>query len=599
MKRMLLLLAWSLVLSAIFPMLASAQLYDLIVAQDGTGDFTTIQDAVYAIRDYKPEGRQRILVRKGVYEEKLVIPSYKTNITLVGEDRDSTVLVWHDHAGMRDAEGRKIGTFKSYTLLVNGPGFECEDMTIVNDAMTHWNPQWGRNWRGEEPAGGGDRKNTAGVGQAVAVHVEADRTVFRNCRLLGFQDTVFNGNADSRQLFWHCYVEGTVDFLFGPATCWFEECHLHAVSRGYLTAASTPAEHPYGYVFNRCRVTCDPSVERELLGRPWRAAAAVIWKECDLPASIAPVGWDNWRNPENEKTARYYEYKCTGAGASREGRAPWTRELTDTEAARVTIDNVFHRAADTWTSTAWPLSFDSVASLFLPSGRFASRYAAGTLDRVEAADDEPLVVNLAELDCTTFVEYVAAALLARTEPCATDSIYKRFVQALRYRGGRREGYASRKHYFSDWIADNETQGLVREVTADLPGARTQCKPIDFMTAHTSAYPQLTGGAGADSLRALIADRERVLSAAVTCYVPAAKVKALTASDVHAGDIVCFVSSAKGLDIQHVGLITVAADGRVGVLHASSKAGCVVASGSLAECVASLKGCVGIRVVRLR
>lgn len=594
MKRIFLLWAASLVLSALCPTLASAQLYDLIVAKDGSGDFTTIQDAVYAIRDYKPEGRQRILVRKGIYEEKLVIPTYKTNITLVGEDRDSTVLVWHDHANVRDAEGRKIGTFRSYTLLVSGPGFECEDMTIVNDAMTHWNPQWGRNWRGEEPAGGGDRKNTAGVGQAVAVHVEADRTVFRNCRLLGFQDTVFNGNGDSRQLFWRCYVEGTVDFLFGPATCWFEECHLHAVSRGYLTAASTPADHPYGYVMNRCRVTCDPSVQGELLGRPWRAAAAVIWKECELPASIAPAGWDNWRNPENEKTARYYEYKCTGPGADRSGRAPWTRELSDAEAAQVTIGNVFHRAADTWTSTAWPLSPDAVTALFLPSGRFASRYVAATLEQA----GEPLVVSPSEVDCTTFVEYVAAALLARTEPCATDSIYKRFVQALRYRGGRRDGYASRKHYFSDWILDNEAQGLVREVTASLPGAKTQRKAIDYMTTHRSAYPMLAAGAEADTLLERIAERERTLSALTTSYVPAAKVKTITAADVRTGDIVCFVSGTKGLDIQHVGLLTVAPDGSVGVLQASSKAGCVVASPSLAAYVASLRGCTGIRVVRL-
>ena len=190
-------------------------LYDLVVAKDGTGDYDNIQDAINAIRDYKPEGRQRILVKKGVYVQKVIVPSYKTNISLIGEDRDSTILVWHDHANMRTAdgwptfnledelkaqqagrakEGKKIGTFQSYTLRVDGLGFECENMTISNDALSYWNPGW---WE--------SRSNAQGVGQAVSVHIEGDKVVFRNCKLLGFQDTVFNGNEDSRQIFYNCY----------------------------------------------------------------------------------------------------------------------------------------------------------------------------------------------------------------------------------------------------------------------------------------------------------------------------------------------------------------------------------------------------------
>ncbi|MBP5764029.1 MAG: pectin esterase, partial [Bacteroidales bacterium] len=293
MKKLILL-----VLVAVSATFAFAQNYDLVVAKDGSGDFDNIQDAINAIRDYKPEGRQRILVRKGVYEEKVIVPSYKTNISLIGENRDSTIIIWHDHANMRTKSGwpafslsdernaqsaipnknlRKIGTFQTYTLRVDGPGFECENMTISNDAMTFWNRSWKQ-----------DRNNRSEVAQAVAVHVEGDRAVFRNCRLLGFQDTLFTGNDDSRQVYYNCYIEGTVDFIFGPATCWFEGCELHAITNGYLTAASTPGTHPYGYVFYRCKVTADPAVTSEWLGRPWRNDASVVFRECELPAVINP-----------------------------------------------------------------------------------------------------------------------------------------------------------------------------------------------------------------------------------------------------------------------------------------------------------------------
>ncbi len=576
-----------------------AQFYDLVVAQDGSGDYTRITDAVEHIRDYKPEGRQRILIKKGVYEEKLIIPSFKTNIALIGEDRDSCIITWHDHGALPLGDGRNMGTFRSYTLLVDGPGFEAENLTIVNDAMTHYNPTWAYN-----PTTGvrNERRNDAKVAQAVTVHVEGDRALFRNCRLLGFQDTVFNGNEDSRQVFYRCYIEGTVDFIFGPATCWFEECELHAIQNGYLTAASTPAHHPVGYVFNHCRVTVDSLVTAEWLGRPWRNHAAVVFKECELPAEIRPQGWHNWNDPRRERTARYAEYACTGPGADRSKRAAWTRELTADEAARLTPAQVLARPGHDWTPHMQaPTLLEAAARFYDPqAGRYAA-YVGGTLETTPTV--EPLVINLDSVDCTTFVEYVTATLLSGAQPSPTDSIFTRFVQGLRYRdGGRRGDYATRLHYLSDWIADNAAYGAVRELTSTLPGARTLRRRVNYMTQHRSAYPAL---AASDSLTAALAAVEARLSAAPTSYIPLNQIARL-GDAVREGDIVAFVTDIAGLDVQHVGFLLApdhatpaGRSGQWALLHASSRAGHVTTEANLADYAKGLKHCIGVRIIRIQ
>lgn len=594
---------------------ARAQFFDLVVAQDGTGDYSTIQDAILAIRDYKPEGRQRILVKKGVYEEKVVVPTYKTNISLIGEDRDSCILVWHDHANLQQTghfegvvlgskadqmgrnkhddrvksdRGHRLGTFESYTLLVLGEGFECENMTIENDAMTHYNPDWYKT-----------RSNQAGVSQAVALHSEADRAVFRRCRIHGFQDTVFTGNARSRQIFYQCYIDGTVDFIFGPATVWFEECHLHSLTHGYLTAASTPAENPYGYVFNRCRVTADPKAENVYLGRPWRNFASVIFKECELPATIRPEGWHNWSDPKRELTARYAEYHNTGEGASIGKRVSWARQLTDAEAAQLSIDRVMQLNGYDWHSDVQPVSFDQVVRYYINKG---VPYVASTLEPAELPADvdaaaEELVIRLDAVDCTTFVEYVTAAMLGRVaEPTAGDSIFQRFVQALRYRDGKRGNYATRKHYFSEWISEAERYGMLTEVTGTLPGARALTKKIDFMSAHPQYYPQLQRS---QQLLQTVREVEQQLSATAVSYVPVKQIRKAY-SGLHHGDIVAFVTDTPGLDLQHVGFVwwPDTTKGEPHLLHASSSLGKVVVSdNSLADYAAKSKHCQGVRVIR--
>lgn len=592
---------------SLMPGRVMAQLYDVVVAQDGSGDYYTIQEAVNSIRDYKPEGRQRIWVRNGVYEEKVIIPSYKTNISLIGESCDSVILVWHDHANMRTAtgfgsdpvritnpnEGRAIGTFQTYTLRVDGPGFECENMTIQNDAMTYHNPSWKR-----------DRKNAAGVGQAVALHVEADRSIFRNCRILGFQDTVFNGNADSRQMFYRCYIEGTVDFIFGPATCWFEQCQLHALTDGYLTAPSTPAHHTFGYVFNRCRVTADPAVKGVWLGRPWRNWGSTIFKECELPAVIHPEGWHNWNDPARERTARFAEYRNTGEGARPNQRVRWARPISEADAARITSDRVFLHPTNRWSNNAVPASFYDLHFAFYDENTDrGTPYKAGTLEPARVPDDpaaavEPLVMKFDSVDCTTFVEYMSAALLGRVyNPTPGDSIMQRFVQALRYRGGIRGNYATRKHYFSEWISDNEQQGLLRDISGSLPGSRPLRKTINFMSSRPRLYPQLA--ASPELLRDIQAT-EREISRRTVRYIPNAAIRSCYRY-LREGDIVAFVTTTEGLDVQHVGFVWCRdpKHDEPQILHASSQVGKVCISfRSLADYARELYRCQGIRVLRL-
>ncbi|MDR1225699.1 MAG: pectin esterase [Prevotellaceae bacterium] len=293
-----------------------AQAYDIVVAQDGSGSFTTIQEAISSVRDYRPEGEVRIFIKKGVYREKVVVASQKTHITLIGEDVDSTILTHNDHAKVNN-----MGTFKTYTLLVQASDFRAENLTVENNAEQ--------------------------LGQAVAVHVEGDRAVFVNCKFLGSQDTLFTGNSDSRQLYKSCYIEGTTDFIFGPATAWFESCTLHSKKNSYITAASTPEQHKFGYVFHRCTLTAAAGVDNVYLGRPWRAFAAVAFISCRLGAHIRPGGWDNWRSAENEKTARYFEYKNTGAGAAAAQRVPWSHQLTDQQAEAYTVENAL-QGCDGW-----------------------------------------------------------------------------------------------------------------------------------------------------------------------------------------------------------------------------------------------------------
>lgn len=295
----------------------------IFVARDGTGDFRNIDEAIDVCRAFM-EYHKVIYVKKGTYKEKLIIPSYLTNIEICGEDKENTIITYDDHANIMYANlpgNHKLGTFRTYTLKIEGNDITLKNITIENNAPK--------------------------LGQAVALHTEGDRLRFINCRFLGNQDTVYTGVENTRLYFNGCYIEGTVDFIFGPSTAWFEDCTIVNKSDAYVTAASTPAGQPYGYIFNNCKVLAAPGVTKCYLGRPWRPYAYTLFMNCELGRHIRPEGWHNWRNTENEKTARYMEYNNHGEGAGTDGRCAWTKQLTKKEAAKITPAAVFSQ------NTAW------------------------------------------------------------------------------------------------------------------------------------------------------------------------------------------------------------------------------------------------------
>ena len=295
----------------------------IIVAKDGSGNFKTIQEAVNSIRDLSIV-RVKIFIKKGVYKEKLVIPSWKTNITLSGEDKALTVITNDDYTGKpypgKDASGKaEYMTFTSYTVLVQGNDFHAENLTISNTA--------GR------------------VGQAVALHVEADRVVIKNCDLLGNQDTLYSAKENSRQLYLDCYIEGTTDFIFGEATAVFQRCTIKSLINSYITAAATRQDQRFGFVFIDCKLTADPGVTKVFLGRPWRPYAKTVFIHSEMGSHIHAEGWNPWKGdamfPDKEKTAYYAEYGNTGPGANVKGRVPWAKQLTAKTVKAYNTNNIF------------------------------------------------------------------------------------------------------------------------------------------------------------------------------------------------------------------------------------------------------------------
>lgn len=289
----------------------------LFVARDGTAEFRNIDDAIEVCRAFM-EYHKVIFVKKGTYKEKLIVPSWLTNIEICGEDRDNTIITYDDHANVFiPGTDRKMGTFRTYTVRVDGNDITFRNITIEN--------------------------NAARLGQAVALHTQGDRLTFVNCRILGNQDTVYTGGINTRLYFKDCHIEGTTDFIFGPSTAWFENCTILSRTDSYITAASTPQNVEYGYVFNRCKIVAAEGVSKVYLGRPWRPYAHTLFMNCQLGKHILPVGWHNWSNTQNETTARYCEYNNHGEGAAMKERAAWTRQLTRKEAAKVTLENVFRQ----------------------------------------------------------------------------------------------------------------------------------------------------------------------------------------------------------------------------------------------------------------
>ena len=279
--------------------------YDLVVAQDGSGDVFTIQEAINLVPDYRKNKETRILIREGIYKEKLIIPASKQSISLYGEG--TVIITGNDYAQKLNRMGDETGTSGSSTCYIYGDDFYAENITF---------------------------ENTAGmVGQAVAALVDSDRAIFYRCRFLGNQDTLYPYGKERkvRQYYRDCYIEGTVDYIFGwDAGVFFDGCTIHSKrDKGYIAAPATPQGSAYGFVFNNCHLTAAPDVENVYLGRPWRPYGQAIYIGCKMDNCIHPEGWRVWHNKENLTTPTMGEYNCDGAGAKSDKRASWAVEITD------------------------------------------------------------------------------------------------------------------------------------------------------------------------------------------------------------------------------------------------------------------------------
>ncbi len=291
----------------------------ITVAQDGSGDYTKIQDAVYATPAF-PYQKVTIFVKNGIYNEKVRIPEWNTNVILQGESKENTIITYDDNFS-KVGLGRN-STFYTYTVLVEGDDFAASNLTI---------------------------KNTSGEnGQAIALSVVANRAKISNCNLLGNQDTLYLSGKEAKQYFKDCYIEGTTDFIFGGATALFENCTIHSIKSSYITAASTPQGTPFGFVFKNCKLTANPEAKDVYLGRPWRIYAKTVFIDCEMGKQIKPEGWENWSKSEAEKNAFYAEYNCSGAGFQPSKRVKWSHQLSKKEVATYSIENILKDKIANW-----------------------------------------------------------------------------------------------------------------------------------------------------------------------------------------------------------------------------------------------------------
>lgn len=286
----------------------------ITVAKDGSGDYTSVQAALDAV----PEGNEKritIFVKNGLYREVIVVDARKNFISLVGEDKNKTILSFDNHAGTKLTNGDTLNTWTCASFFVYGNDFQAENITF---------------------------ENTAGftAGQAVALRIEGNRAFIRNCRIVGNQDILFLSGSGVKHFFKDCYIEGTTDFIFGAATAVFKNCHIHSRKNSHVTAASTNSIIPFGFVFFDCKLTADSNINKVSLGRPWTPTASVTYINCWMDKHIIPEGWNNWRNQANEATARYAEYNSSGPGANPAGRVKWAKQLTEEEVRRFSLKNI-------------------------------------------------------------------------------------------------------------------------------------------------------------------------------------------------------------------------------------------------------------------
>lgn len=325
----------------------SASIHTLVVAQDGTGDYTSLQEAFDAL---PINGEPQIIrLRPGKYYEKVTLSAKHPKVTLIGDDAETCIITYDDYADHDDGTGGTLGTWRSQSFLVEADDFTAFRVTIDNSYVN-------------------SKANTAaapnGQVQAVALRIEGDRAAFYECRITGYQDTLF-GRGTGRVYLRDCYVEGNVDFIFGSSTIVADRCTLHMNrNNSVVTAPSTPADHQYGIVCMDCTITFPSSDETDFdgskfsyfhLGRSWQNAPRAVFIRCEEPSALKAEGW-TVMSSTSPAPALFAEYGCTGAGATSDRlaqRANGGRQLSALEGSEYVVANIFAKSAAPENNADW------------------------------------------------------------------------------------------------------------------------------------------------------------------------------------------------------------------------------------------------------
>lgn len=296
----------------------------IFVAQDGTGDFFTIQEAVDSISLNQTE---TIYIKNGIYHEKLIIE--KPHLTFIGESTSKTIITFSDYAKKMWSDSEIYQTFRTYTALIGANHLTFSNLTFKNESGKGCN-----------------------VGQAVALYVDGDCIHFKGCAFIAHQDTLFTAplppqpiipgsfvgprehqpRTKGRHYYQNCYIQGDIDFIFGGATAYFEKCTLVSnplQGESYITAASTEKEDAYGYVFESCELLSNARAQSVYLGRPWRPYAHVAFLNCYMGEHIHPKGWDDWGKISSHQTVKFIEYNSLGPGSHPDKRAAFSMIVDD------------------------------------------------------------------------------------------------------------------------------------------------------------------------------------------------------------------------------------------------------------------------------
>ncbi|WP_202796010.1 pectinesterase family protein [Opitutus terrae] len=492
-------------LASVFTAVGSAK-PDAIVAPDGSGQFTSLQDAISAapMRTDPAAPAWVILVKPGTYRERIYVQRERGNIHVLGEDATTTIVSYDLHANLPGPDGKPIGTFRTPTLQIDGDGMIWENITIANSAGP--------------------------VGQALALRADGDRLVFRHCRFLGWQDTLLLNRG--RHYFVDCTIEGHVDFIFGAATAFFDHCAIRCLRDGYITAASTPKGAAHGFVFADCTITGAEGV-KTYLGRPWRDFAQTVFLRTEMSAAVRPEGWHNWNKPHAEQTTFYAEFGSTGPGANPSARVAWAHTLTAEDAADLTPAHVLG-GADGW---------DPVAGAERASVSRESPTTSATTTDAAPPPRRPGITRIVLVGDSTVTDRSGwgrgfKQLLGPGAECINTALGGRSSKSFRGEGHWEPALALRGDYYLIQFGHNDQpgKGPKRETDPDTTFAQNLARYVDEVRA-IGAEPVLLTSLTRRNFDP--ANPGRILST-LTPYANAAKrvarEKAVPLIDLHARSI---------------------------------------------------------------